>query len=659
MRQHTDVSESDLERAVLGAGIDPAAIELPSFSTGHISVTDYQWRTVLSDANLVALWRRAVALRAAVAGLAQATASQAGREAPRQVRELVEVVEAIIAHTEAACWFEAHEDSLVDHAELSRLAAAARTVAGEILPLVSGDDASDAAVAAGDAIVATVEQEIQRAGVQPTSSILTRVFGVNADILSELGGLDSDARLRVATRLDDAELDALSWRVLQHLLPDTAAYAPKATSVLAPMLLAERPFIAHVVAREIAERITEMDPVKAGEVLAKQRGYLPANWATQRTIVVHERRLRAAEAGDHEDAALAEAEISAAMTEGPFRRLAWTCLRLWGANDGPLPMLSELHDRLQARGEATTTGLAHAIVPLWRNAVAHREIAYDTAQHKLVIDGQPVSPDALRAARQLGMSIAYGFECGVTVARASSPLLAGQLPLEVDLATEPQLVRARLADLLAGHDIVCERIDIARDAVVVEVREANARQASAILIECAVASQLSGLGDVELRVSDRPALRASSKVLKEFGQLKGDGALPATALWVVIAQARHTLNGDAFAVYREMAERAVAATMRIAAPMLGVLSDCVAVLPLDEATAEIGQILQALLTAWRVLPGEAPSSHAGVPDQIEAVQAAIGHSDHLYSATRDLHGSMSRAEPPELPWFTPLPSTVS
>jgi hypothetical protein len=598
-----------------------------------------------------------------VEDLLQEPSSVAGRQSPARFGALAAAAQGVIAQVDGVCWFAAPSDSFVTHQDLRRLAQAAQAIARNALGLLAGDRSSDAALAAGDAVTEQITRETRRQSTEPPAANLAAVFGVDQALFEELGGLDSSARLRVATSLDHQDLDQLSRSVLRHLITNVTTYAPNATSVLAPMLVAERPLVAHVVALVTSQDLLTLDPGHAGTVLHAYRAYLPENWATYRSIHASERRMKTAGDEDPEDAALAEAEISWAFTEGLMRRLGWTWLRLFGANDADMPLLSELHDRLAAHGDIVASALATAIVPPWRNAVAHREVSYDTARGKLKMGADLVAPQELRGPRQLGTAVAHGFECGIALARASSSALAAELHLGADVTSEPQLVQSRLADLMAQHHVRCKRVVARDDHVLICVEQLNVYEASCILVEFAEATDLYQMSDIELQVDQRPALRVPATVLAELSRLREtacDRKLPAWGLWVVIASGRMDLVSDPDDVYREISQRAITATFRAFAGVLGVdLGVAVEPLSNEQATEALDQIEAALLSAWSVLPGDPSEECEDVLQRIRCVREALDDPHQLRAAGKRLHERMCREDPPELPWFAPLEATAA
>ena len=560
VRHHRTVSRpSAVERALRGADIDPTQVQVPQLSAGHVPTTPGQWRSVLADSGLVDHWRSLIQARSALTALLQAAPSQAGRQAPGALGSLIRAAEIVIAEVEPVCWFVAAHESTVTLSDIAQLAERARNIAHGALALIAGDRSTDADVSAGNVIVDAVASEMTLPSTQPPCDTLTTVFAADPMVLNQLGGLDASARLMAASALNHQELDELSRHVLQHLITSDTTYAPNATSVLAPMLALERPLVAHVVALHVSQDLLRMAPEHVGEVLMAWRAFLPEIWAAHRSIRIHEQRIAAAGDSDPEDAALAEAEMTATFMEGPMRRLGWTCLRLYTQANGPMPMLDELHSRLLAAGPLITKAAGNAIVAPWRNAVNHRDMAYNPVTGQLRLGENFVTPGQLRGVRQLGQAVAYGFEGGVTIARASSEPLAEKLDLGADVQTDPQLVHARLASLLAGHGVVCDRIDIAEDRVSFTVPNLNAASAALVLAEFAEATDLYQLSSVELKVEGRTPLHVPVTVLAELRRLRqhaGGGGLPPYALWPVIAVGRSEIVDDTAAVYKEMAQRA-------------------------------------------------------------------------------------------------------
>jgi hypothetical protein len=617
-----------------------------------------QWRSVLADSGLVGHWRSLIQARSKLGDLVQAPPAQAGRRAPAALRSLVKAAEIVIAQVEPVCWFVAPEESAVKVSDVAQLADNARAISHGALALVSGDRSTDAHVVAGNAIVDAIDVEIKLSGSQPSSDTLTTVFAVDPGLLSRLGGLDATACIRAATTLGEKELDQLSRQVLQHLITKDTAYAPKATSVLAPMLALDRPLIAHVVASHLSQDLLGMAPEHVGEVLMAWRAFVPEIWAAHRSIRTHEQRIIAAGDSDPEDAALAEAEITATFMEGAIRRLGWTCLRLYTGVSGAMPMLDELRNRLLAAEPFVTTAAGRAMEPAWRNAVNHRDMAYNPMTGQLRLGEDVVAPAQLRGIRQLGEGVAFGFECGVTIARASSKPLADKLDLGADIRTNPQLVQTRLADLLAQHRVVCERIDIADDRVIFTVASLNAADAAMVLAEFADATDLYQLSSVELRVDGCTPLHVSASVLAELQRLRleaGGGALPVYALWPVIAAGRAEIADDSDSVYTELAQRGAEAAVRMAIGLLDIdFGGDITRVDRDEAIANLRQIEAALASAWSILPGTIPHALSDLPVLISKLREVIESDGYMRPAGRRVHEFTSRDPYPELPWFSPF-----
>ena len=631
---------SAVERALHGAKINPTQVRVPDLSTGHVPTTPGQWRSVLADSNLVNRWRSLIEARTALTDLLEASPAQAGRRATGALRALITASEIVILQVEPVCWFIAAPNSTVTISEIAQIAEHARNIAHGAFGLIAGDDATDADVSAGNAIMDAVAREMTLPSTEPPSDTLTAAFALDHAVMNQLGGLDAIARLRAATALNHGELDELSRNILQHLITEDATYAPSATSVLAPMLA------------------LQMAPEHVGEVLMAWREFLPEIWAAHRSIRTHERRIAAAGESDPEDSALAEAEVTATFMEGPIRRLGWTCLRLYTEADGPMPMLDELRSRLLAAGPFVTTAAGNAIVAVWRNAVNHRDMAYNPVTGVLRLGADHVSTDQLRGLRQFGEAVAYGFECGVTIARASSEPLAKELGLGADVRTAPHLVHARLASLLAGHGIVCDRIDIAVDQVTFTVPNLNAAMGALVLTEFAEATDLYQLSGVELRVVDRTPLHVPATVLAELRRLRheaGESGLPPYVLWPVIAVGRSDVVDNTAAVYTEMAQRAAEAAIWVVAGLLELeVAAHLERVDRGQAIAKLDQIRDALSSAWAMLSGVCPPELSGLPDYISQLREAIETNKDVRPTGRRIHAFMNREGPPDLPWFTPF-----
>jgi hypothetical protein len=603
------------------------------------------------------MWRELLSARDDLMALLAADASMVGREAPKRARRVIDLAEQLIANVDAAAWFSTSAESQVAHSMLEVLATAASDVAVGALARFLNEGVTDAdAAARGEAVVAAIEQEVWRPADEPPSSVVAAVFQVDPAVLDGMTGLDASARLRVASGMSAQELDGLSRSMLRHLLPSSAAYPPSATSILAALLMTERPFYAHVAALHTRDLILAADVDRASAILNDLRNYLPENWATHRTVVAGLQRLAAA--SDAEEAALAEADLSWAETEGPVRRFAWTVLRLRGVAGDELPKLAELHGRLRADGAYITTLFAAAIEPGWRNSVAHRQVVWDSSREALVLDGALVAPSRLRVRRSIGTAGCHGFECGVSLARAASQPLARKLDLRARPEDHPQIVRARVADALALHGLVALRIDVGSDRLIVELPDGTAYDAGRIIGELAEARHAYGLERVELRFGERPALLITGKTLAEVMRLRRSARhrrLPASALWPVIAAGRLELGVAIDEAYGETVERASWAAVQVVAPLIGIDVDAPR-LSASAARAELGEILAALLASWRVLPGRAPANCAHVAQLLRDASRAIASPRRadLFAAGRALHAVTKRHGPPDPPWFAPL-----
>jgi hypothetical protein len=272
-----------------------------------------------------------------------------------------------------------------------------------------------------------------------------------------------------------------------------------------------------------------------------------------------------------------------------------------------------------------------------------------------LLRGDLVDPQGLRSRRAIGDAVVYGFECGVALARASSPKLAQRLDRRVTAAQYPQIVSSRLADRFAQHGTVAVGITVRGEEVFLELADGTIYDAASVIAELAATCREYKIGNVELRCGTRPPLTANAGTLAEVARLcrEAGGQMAATALWPVLAVGRLQLGAEPAAVYTEMAERAAWAAMRIVAPRLGIKFDA----PLIEGPAaakELDAILKGLLSAWRLLPGRAPGDCADVPQRIRAAQAALGRPEHLFGAGKALHQATTRDGPAELPWFAPF-----
>ncbi len=596
------------------------------------------------------LWPKLLAARASVQGLLSLPPSKIGAKAPRRAGAAVTVAEELVDNLETACWFRAPEDSIVDGATLAELGALAHVVLAETLDPEADPSIAAQAIARCDAIVEMVKEEIVQPSTGSPASVVASVFGVPVDTIGDLKGLDSGGRIRVASGLGAAELEAISRKILRHLIPKGAAYPPSATDVLPGMLVAARPSIAHMAALYGRDAVLNADPSRAIEVLERRRANMPRDWATHRSYINGLARLKAAD-DDEEEASLAEAELSLLVTEGPVRQTGWAMLALDGAEGHTAPLLSELHDRLVAASSPLMKLTAAAIEPAWRNSVAHRDVAYDATHHKLVLNGKLVEARQLQHGRMIGDAVIHGFACGIALACATSPALAQRLNGDLSVARHPQIAQSQLANRLAGQGLVAEKIEVQGDTVVMAFDDGNLYDASKAIAEVAAAYCEFEISRLQMRFGNRPPLIVNRRTLAEVALLYrgAGGVMPVYAMWPVIATGRLEEGVEASGIYAEMADRAASAAMRVVGPRLGIKMGIDHVTPAAGAK-ELEEILQALLSVWRVLPGRAPGAQADVPQRIRSAKAVIRQQDHLFTAGKALHEVMTRQGPPDLPW---------
>ena len=121
------------------------------------------------------------------------------------------------------------------------------------------------AIAQGETIVEAIKHEIERSSEDSPGTVVAGTFGVSLELVDDLGGLDSGARLQVASGLTTGQLEEISRRTLQHLIPAGASYPPSATGIVAGLLSAERPLTAHVAALNVRDLLLDVNSELAAE----------------------------------------------------------------------------------------------------------------------------------------------------------------------------------------------------------------------------------------------------------------------------------------------------------------------------------------------------------------------------------------------------------
>lgn len=488
------------------------------------------------------------------------------------------------------------------------------------------------------------------------SDVAAAVFKVQPEFLESLSGLDFSAQLRVASGMSAEDLDRISRDLTIHLLADDAGYVPSATGIVMPLLVAERPYVAHVAALHTRELLLGADPVSVGAVLDEQVEFLGSNWATHRATVSDLARLKVAE--DDEERALAESELAVKTAEGPVRRGAWIALRLLGADPGPLPRLNELAERCAKEDHYLTGMFGLAIHPELRNAIAHREFEWDSTSNKLLMRGHPVDPGELRYRRVIGTSLLAGFECGVVMARSSSRELQRSISLRTPAMSQPQRAKARVADLLAERGVIATGISVTKDVVRIRLMAGTVADLAPVVAALTLRWFDLGLVRVCLQVADRPPLSISKETAGAVRRLllrnNDQVNVPPTALFPLIASARAEAGGKLADVYDEISQRALWIGLECGAAMLGFRDGSTSPSP-REARSKVNQAVDALVGSWRLLPGRPPASLAGHPQLLRRLASSFALDDQQIEASTQLvHEACRRDDPPTLEWFDPL-----
>ena len=254
---------------------------------------------------------------------------------------------------------------------------------------------------------------------QPTGTEdpLLAVFGVPTSELYDQRQAVSDARLLGVYRARLPELRA----ACDDLVRSVTESPVEMFGVLDPILeilRTQRPLLAWTTANTglAAMRIACADDAMAAQRIfgeLRQRG--PARQASRARLAkawsAYERATRQSER------ALNALSVYRIMAEGQLRPWAWTMLRLHGAH-GPMPMLTELRDRLLARPEALLRQSGDALVPALRNADAHEEAHFDELSGQLVIGDDDLEPVVVEDANEKLAALVAGLDLALACAKS-------------------------------------------------------------------------------------------------------------------------------------------------------------------------------------------------------------------------------------------------
>jgi hypothetical protein len=374
-----------------------------------IALTEAQWRSVLTEADLVrtmTMFRESLAeverqsgavgasiahdLRPAAvsfAGLARKVARMLWQLAafapttpPRPASSLAELIDGMaVALEHAGAWFRAGLDGPSPE-----------------LPTVAESS------------------EWQMPGVpDPVAASLA----VDRAELVDHAGEVSDARLLAVYRNRLPELTDICGRLLYSITqPPLDLFAT--LGPLLELLRIERPLLAWTVANQALDLIREAaaaDESRVEDVFDQlRRRAAPRAASRQRLIAAR----RAAESATSEaDRALAELSAYRIMVEAQLRPWGWALLRLAGAQ-GVMPMVAELRDRLAASTQPLHVYLASALIPALRNADAHEEAHFDELHGQIAVEDQLIDHSAVRSANAELAAIDAALEMALACASA-------------------------------------------------------------------------------------------------------------------------------------------------------------------------------------------------------------------------------------------------
>ena len=466
------------------AGFDPGK-RLADAGRGQVPVVPRQWFTAIADASVAARWRALARDAAGVLALLTFPDDRLlGRQLPKRLERLAHAHAAFATALEELSWFLAPQpDPAQEHlVGITRAATGLLRLVGEALDERSqrvdqGLAAGAAAFAAEGDDHAAALREMPRTpeneAVAPRT-LVESLFELPSEFVWDGPDFDVDG-VRVGTPLSTAALQALSRRLIGHLLPESAQWVPSATDAIS-LLIAERPLIAHRCAlsvRRLVERAAGRDQAAIARVLAAYRSGVDQELASHREIIAALRDLHRAQASaDNEGAALAVARCYAAVIEGPVSRAAALVLELAGGEALPEPTLGTLRERLNAHARLDiASDLAACIEPEWRNAIDHRQVHWDARTQTLILRDTSVPTSDVFDRQALGTAAVHGLAAGVRCAITALPTLFDAINLDTPIHRERALVEQRFKAQFAANGVTVRSLRTVGDRIMVRLGE--------------------------------------------------------------------------------------------------------------------------------------------------------------------------------------------
>lgn len=441
---------------------------------GFIPVTSAQWRTILTDAQLLEQWRQVGSTVLELVSTACASGRSAGKKLPGLARSLHEAAHALTETMREVSWFSPPGAAKEERRAADDLVTASlRVVRAMLACLEQGwERAAWSAVRtrAVEAAAACGQLEAALAGpVNDVEDAYEVALGLSAAELKRGSGVTGRARLAAAWARNPDGLDRRLRRQMRHLIDDSLPLTGKLRQHLAALAVSDRPLMAHraaLGARDLVTAKLTADLDRTRSVVARHVQREPLMLSAYRGQVSAWDAYR--RATHEEDQVRPLADLYRVVLEGDVKWTAAVVLDLLGRALPARMTLATARDLLiTENAEPLCSMLASVIKPEWRNAIAHEELRWDSSHGMAVLGGQLVDLDELLNSALCARTICQGFEHGVAVSYAHN---AQMNPWDTSELNEV----ARLLDMLQAIGEVGQPVlDIHRRGTCVQMDVPN------------------------------------------------------------------------------------------------------------------------------------------------------------------------------------------
>lgn len=247
-----------------------------------------------------------------------------------------------------------------------------------------------------------------------------RSLGLSTAKLAAGDGLSFASRVTAAWAHQSDALDGRLYAQLPHLLNPSIVLSNKVRLHLAWLSVCDRPLVAHraaVAGRDLVRRVLVANPESCLSTIAEQatQEQEPGMYFTHQGLVKAVRAFK--RATDPSEQMRPALQMYHPVMEGDVRRVARVILRLLGRQVGDDTTLTVLTEQLAAKADEPISALlASCVQPAWRNAIAHEQVWWDSAQQRAMLASESVDPSIIADAALRAHEICAGFETGVAVA---------------------------------------------------------------------------------------------------------------------------------------------------------------------------------------------------------------------------------------------------